>query len=67
MKAEKCFTIYKLSEEKKKEAAVIVLEGEALLWYQWKDLRKSTKNWQELKSWILRYFRRLEERDFDEH
>lgn len=66
-KVEKCFTIYQLSEEEKREATVVVLEGEALLWYQWEDLRKSIKNWQELKSWILRNFSRLEEGDLDEH
>lgn len=60
MEAEKHFTLYTLSEEEKKEVAAVFLDGEALLWYQWEHQRSSIKDWQGLKSLLLRKFKPID-------
>ncbi|KAL4571571.1 hypothetical protein LXL04_018332 [Taraxacum kok-saghyz] len=42
LRAERYFSFYKLSEADKVEAAVVALEGDALLWFQWEYLRTET-------------------------
>lgn len=46
-----------MSEEDKIEAAVVALEGDALLWFQWENSRKPIFHWGELKALLLRHFR----------
>ncbi|KAL4591834.1 hypothetical protein LXL04_004807 [Taraxacum kok-saghyz] len=57
LRAERYFRFYKLPEEDKIEAAVVSLEGDALLWYQWEHGRRPIRGWEELKAVILRRFR----------
>lgn len=39
------------------EAAVVGMDGDALLWYQWEHHRRSITKWGELKELVLRHFR----------
>ncbi|KAL4557226.1 hypothetical protein LXL04_035399 [Taraxacum kok-saghyz] len=59
LKAERYFSFYRLYESDKLEAAVVALEGDPLLWFQWEDKRYPVKRWKELKGLILRQFRRM--------
>ena len=54
VKAEHFFHCYQLSEEEKVEAAVMGLEGDALLW---EHGRRPITRWRELKELLLRCFR----------
>lgn len=67
MEAEKRLMLYLLSEEDKIEAAVVFLDGEALLWYQWDDQQNPIKDWQDLKSLLLRKFKLSDVGDHYEH
>ncbi|KAL2926087.1 Deoxyguanosinetriphosphate triphosphohydrolase-like protein [Bienertia sinuspersici] len=49
LRAERYFKFYRLSEEKRLEAAVVALEGDALLWFEWENKRKTLRCWEELK------------------
>lgn len=57
MRAERYFKFHRLTEDEKVEAAVVALEGEALLWFQWEDSRRTITRWEELKGMVLRQFR----------
>lgn len=57
LRAERYFSFYRLSEEDRLEAAVVALEGDPLLWYQWEHRRRPIKSWEDLKSLLLRQFR----------
>ncbi|XP_074337653.1 uncharacterized protein LOC141674849 [Apium graveolens] len=57
LRAERYFHFYRLGEEESLEAAVVSLDGDALLWFQWEDRRRPIRNWTELKSMLLRQFR----------
>lgn len=57
LRAERFFHFYRLSEEDKLEAAVVALDGDALLWYQWENRRQPLRSWDALKRIILRRFR----------
>nr|KAJ0228165.1 hypothetical protein LSAT_V11C100046520 [Lactuca sativa] len=57
LRAERYFNFYRLSEADKMEAAVVALEGDALLWYQWEHTRRPVTRWDEMKSLLLRQFR----------
>lgn len=57
MRAERYFSFYRLPEDEKLEAAVVSLEGDALLLYQWEHKRRPLRRWEEMKSLILRQFR----------
>lgn len=57
LRAERYFSFYRLEEEDKLEAAVVALEGDALLWYQWEHRRHPIRAWEDLKMLILRKFR----------
>lgn len=59
MRVERYFAFYRLSEEEKIEAAVVGLDGDALLWFQWENQRRPITRWVELKDLILRHFRPL--------
>ena len=65
-KAEKYFSFYRMSEEEKVEVAVLSLEEEAFMWYQFEDDRSPRTDWQEIKSMILKYFRPGEDEDLFE-
>lgn len=39
------------------EAAVVSLEGDALLWYQWEQRRRPIRRWEEMKVMLLKEFR----------
>ena len=56
-RAERYFSVCRLSEQEKLETAVISLEGEALAWFQWVEGRKPVSSWTELKLGILQRFR----------
>ena len=57
LRAERYFLFYNLTEEEMLEAAVVGMDGEALLWYQWKHRRRPIQRWEELKTLMLRRFR----------
>ncbi|KAL6527965.1 hypothetical protein OROHE_014915 [Orobanche hederae] len=57
LRAERYFQFYRLSEEEKLEAAVVGMEGDALLWYQWEHRRRPIRRWEELIALMLRQFR----------
>ncbi|CAH1433236.1 unnamed protein product [Lactuca virosa] len=50
-------TNWRLSEADKLEAAVVALEGDTLLWFQWEHTRRPVTRWKEMKSLLLRQFR----------
>ena len=54
LRAERFFHFYRLGEEDQLEAAIVTLEGDALLWYQ---CRHSVLSWDALKKLLLRHFR----------
>ncbi|KAL2904878.1 Galactocerebrosidase [Bienertia sinuspersici] len=57
IRAKRYFNFYRLLAEEKVEAAVVALEGDALLWYQWEHKRKPIRLWEEMKGMILKLFR----------
>lgn len=57
LRAERYFSFYRLSEEEQLEAAVVSLDGDALLWYQWEHGRRPIRRWEELKGMLLHQFR----------
>lgn len=57
LRAERYFSFYRLSEEEQLEAAVVSLDGDALLWYQFEHGRRPIRRWEELKGMLLRQFR----------
>ncbi|KAL2894117.1 Retrotransposon-derived protein PEG10 [Bienertia sinuspersici] len=59
MRAERYFNFYRLGDEEKVEAAVVALEGDALLWFQWENKRRPICRWEEMKCMILRLFRSM--------
>ena len=60
-RAERYFTVCRLTETEKLEAAVISLDGEALAWFQWADGRRPIGSWLELRSALLNRFRESQE------
>lgn len=46
---ERYFSINRMAEEQKVEAAIICFDGEALAWFKWEDNRRPMKNWEEVK------------------
>lgn len=57
LRAERYFEFYRLTEMEKLEAAIVSLDGDALLWYQWENNRRPIRRWEELKGMLLRQFR----------
>ncbi|XP_074349249.1 uncharacterized protein LOC141688990 [Apium graveolens] len=57
LRAERYFKFYRLSEDEQVEAAVVSLDGVALLWYQWEHSRRPIRRWEELKGMLLHQFR----------
>ena len=57
LKAERYFAVNRLSNEEKLEAAIIAFEGDALLWYQWENRKRSIVVWEEMRVLILKQFR----------
>lgn len=57
IRAERFFQFYRLTEEEQVEAAVVSMDGDALLWYQWENRRRPISRWSEMKAMILRQFR----------
>ena len=56
MKVERCFEFYQLTEVEKIEAAGVGMDGDALLWYQWKNKRTAVTSWKMLKRMMLLTF-----------
>lgn len=57
MHAEQFFQFYRLTEEEQVATAVVSIDGDALLWYQWENCRRPISRWSEMKVMILRQFR----------
>ncbi|KAF4368185.1 hypothetical protein F8388_022818 [Cannabis sativa] len=57
MQAERFFTCHHYDEDKKIEAAFISLSGDALLWYQYENKKRTILSWEELKRLVLKHFR----------
>ncbi|KAL5542906.1 hypothetical protein UlMin_010616 [Ulmus minor] len=55
--AERYFSVNQLSNEEKLEAAIIAFEGDALLWYQWDNRKRSMVVWEEMRVLLLKQFR----------
>lgn len=45
LKVERYFTLHRLANEEKLEAAVIGFEEDALLWYRWENKKKAIVLW----------------------
>lgn len=60
-RAERFFTINRLSELQKLEAASISMDGKALAWFQWENGRQPTCSWSKLKLNLLDRFRLSQE------
>ncbi|KAI3520275.1 hypothetical protein L1887_09596 [Cichorium endivia] len=56
LEIERCFSFYRLREEDWLEVAVMTLEGDALLWYEWEHRRRAIRDWEELKGLIRRQY-----------
>lgn len=57
LRIERYFSFYRLTEAEKLEAVVVALEGDALRWFYWENKRRPIRRWDELKEFMLRYFR----------
>lgn len=57
LKAERYFAFNRLTNEEKLEAAIMAFEGDALLWYQWENRKRSIVLWEEMKMLLLKQFR----------
>lgn len=57
LRAGRYFKFHHLEETEKVEAAVVALEGDALLWFQWENGRREVRSWEEFKGLVLRQFR----------
>lgn len=57
LRAERYFKFYRLTDDEQMEAAVVSLDGDALLWYQWEQGRRPIRCWEELKGMLLHQFR----------
>ncbi|PKU67640.1 hypothetical protein MA16_Dca011218 [Dendrobium catenatum] len=55
-KVERYFAVNGLTEEEKLTAAGLCLEGKALSLFQWRDQRRSIRNWREFKDCIIKRF-----------
>ncbi|KAF8398742.1 hypothetical protein HHK36_014600 [Tetracentron sinense] len=55
--AERYFAFNRFSNEEKLEAAIVAFEGDALLWYQWENKKRSIVFWEEMKILLLKQFR----------
>ena len=56
-RAERFFHLNQLTVEEKLMAAVVCLDGDALMWYIWVESRKAFTSWAELKVQLLQHFR----------
>lgn len=66
LRAERYFHFYRLGDQEMLEAAVVSLDGDALLWYQFENGRRPIRNWAELKGMLLRQFRPTSTRSLQE-
>lgn len=57
LRAERFFHFYRLGEEDQLKAAIVALDGDALLWFQWEHRRHPLTSWEALKKLLLRRFR----------
>nr|AEV42261.1 hypothetical protein [Beta vulgaris] len=57
LRTERYFGFYRLAAEEQLEAAVVALDGEALLWFQWEHRHRPITGWPEMKAMLLRQFR----------
>lgn len=60
-RAERYFKFYRLGEDEQLEAAVVYLDRDALLWYQWpwEHGRRPIRRWEELKGMLLHHLFQL--------
>ncbi|KAI0500720.1 hypothetical protein KFK09_018936 [Dendrobium nobile] len=65
-KVERYFAVNGLTEEEKLTAAGLCLEGKALAWYQWRDMKQPIRSWREFKDCLLERFRTSRGGDFYE-
>ena len=47
LKTERYYGLHRFSNEEKLEAVVIGIEGDTLLWYQWKNRKRPIVLWEE--------------------
>ncbi|KAJ9540003.1 hypothetical protein OSB04_026509 [Centaurea solstitialis] len=57
LRAERYFSLNRLSQTEKIEVAFIAFEGTALKWFQWENRRHPILRWEDLRRLILRQFR----------
>ncbi|XP_024017591.1 uncharacterized protein LOC112090471 [Morus notabilis] len=60
-RAERYFSLNRLTDREKLDVAVVSLEGEALAWFQWEDRRWAVRDWTELKRKVLERFHSTQE------
>lgn len=57
IRAERYFSLNRLSKEEQIEVSIISFEGDALRWFQWEHRRRPIREWEELKLMMLKQFR----------
>ncbi|KAF7810468.1 1-phosphatidylinositol-3-phosphate 5-kinase [Senna tora] len=62
-KAERYFDINLVSEEERMEAAAMCLEGRALIWYQYIEVRQPIQSWTKFKKEVIERFRHFQQGD----
>lgn len=67
LRAERFFHFYRLSEEEQLKAAIVALNGDALLWYQWAHDRHPITTWAALKGMLLHRFRNQQRGSVEEY
>lgn len=61
MRAEQYHDFYRLTDVEKVEVVVVVMEGDALFWYQWEHRRRPITQWAKLKTLLRRQFQATQE------
>ncbi|KAJ9562283.1 hypothetical protein OSB04_007443 [Centaurea solstitialis] len=57
LRAERYFSLNRLSQAEKIDVSFIAFEGAALKWFQWENRRHPISRWEDLRALILRQFR----------
>lgn len=62
-KMERFFNVNGVPKTKRVDAAVVGLEGKALNWFQWLEMRALVTSWGELRQGVIRHFHATEDGD----
>lgn len=62
-RVERYFSLNKIPEGEKMEAVTVCLEGKALHWFQWREMRKPWDGWENFKTELLKRYRSSQARN----